>query len=764
PWIPPSTNAGRPPARAADHPGLQHLSLLVHASKATPSHRINPRTLRLAWARIIQNHPARDSDKGLACNYAESSQPTWVQRIEKIEKANESPAILTSVQGASPSAPVSIAASQPVDQHPQGSRDPSPRELLAVNSIQSSLPSLEWYDSWSCRYDILLTQNRLTARHLPSSWKIGLLVEEYFNNIHPLRCFAFIHKPSFLQRLDGELSIKYQTHALLHIICALGAQFYALAYSETVARLPSKFVLLAGGEWAKISQRLILEAIDTVTIENLMAAVLLHDYAVRMGNFANAFMLSGLITRMTQALQINLEYNTDLLCQDAETGPSATDKESRRRLMWSCYVMDALVGSGVDQLTLVEERDMKIQLPCNERNFLQQRPCLTETLEPGNWLKFIPGELDTDTILPNMGIMAYFIRHISIRKRVLRYIKHLGDAKVPWDPDSEFAKLDADCRAWYESLPASLQFMPDAIYIRKDSSQLGALCEPPALYKLRAAFDFPPEQQGFLRHLQQVLFDAARTLASIIGETMRHDSRMLADSWLPTIAYDSCRIMVYHLTQILDPRIESTRLIMRQTVPLLQSNITALKVMGNISGIADSLCSAAETMLNRSRIESEAITQNIVPDDPYPTQEGDDPSESLPGTPVQSAPDYVLNPLSIFRMARKSIPERHAPEKAGTSSAPNSVLPESTADPDHPREGSIEGGCGQSISNEPEFGQASLEELQTLFMSDLGWAWQPAETAVGSGIEAAGLLPWAGGYQITQAEPWLPVFPFAQQD
>lgn len=83
--------------------------------------------------------------------------------------------------------------------------------------------------------------------------------------------------------------------------------------------------------------------------------------------------------------------------------------------------MDALVGSGVDQLTLVDEKDLKIQLPCNERNFIQQIPCLTETLEPGNWLKFIPGELDSDTLMPNVGMMAYFIRHISIRKRVLRY-------------------------------------------------------------------------------------------------------------------------------------------------------------------------------------------------------------------------------------------------------------------------------------------------------------------------------------------------------
>lgn len=176
---------------------------------------------------------------------------------------------------------------------------------------------------------------------------------------------------------------------------------------------------------------------------------------------------------------------------------------------------------------------------------------------------------------------------------------------VPWDPNSEFAMLDADCRAWYESLPASLQFTPNAIYIRKDSAQLGALCVlhcahyqticdlyrlgAPALYKLRAAFDFPPEQQGFLRHLQQVLFDAARTLASIVGETGHHGTRMLADSWLPTITYDSCRIMVYHLTQILDPHTEETKKLMIETLPLLQSNIKALKLMGSLNAISNSL-------------------------------------------------------------------------------------------------------------------------------------------------------------------------------
>jgi hypothetical protein len=178
---------------------------------------------------------------------------------------------------------------------------------------------------------------------------------------------------------------------------------------------------------------------------------------------------------------------------------------------------------------------------------------------------------------------------------------------VPWAPESEFSLLDSDCRAWYDSLPASLQFTPEAMYIRKDTSQLGALCVlhcahhqticdlyrlgAPALYKLRAAFDFPPEQHDFLRHLQQVLFDAARTLASIIEQTARHGSRMLADSWLPTIVYDSCRIMVYHLTQVLDPQSESTKVLILTAIPLLRSNIRALKLMSSLNGIANTLVS-----------------------------------------------------------------------------------------------------------------------------------------------------------------------------
>lgn len=59
-------------------------------------------------------------------------------------------------------------------------------------------------------------------------------------------------------------------------------RFHALAYSETIHPLPPKIVLSAGGQWAKVAQRLILETLDTVTNENLMVSISLFmfDYQV----------------------------------------------------------------------------------------------------------------------------------------------------------------------------------------------------------------------------------------------------------------------------------------------------------------------------------------------------------------------------------------------------------------------------------------------------------------------------------------------------
>lgn len=49
------------------------------------------------------------------------------------------------------------------------------------------------------------------------------MVDNYFAHVHPIRCFAFLHEPSFLRRVDEELA-SGSPSALLHVVCALGAQ------------------------------------------------------------------------------------------------------------------------------------------------------------------------------------------------------------------------------------------------------------------------------------------------------------------------------------------------------------------------------------------------------------------------------------------------------------------------------------------------------------------------------------------------------------
>ena len=85
---------------------------------------------------------------------------------------------------------------------------------------------------------------------------------------------------------------------------------------------------------------------------------------------------------------------------------------------------------------------------------------------------------------------------------------------------------------------------------------------------------------------------------------------------------------------------------MLETLPLVRSNVKVLRSMQSMYTVAELLGKAAEKMLEKVEVGSEAISSNqsIIPLEPYAT-EGDSDTRSAPGTPVQSAPDYVLNPL-----------------------------------------------------------------------------------------------------------------------
>ena len=403
------TNSGNPASTLQSQQGEADQGMIGAGVKRKRTYR-SCTDCRASKSRCSGHKPkcARCLEKSLDCVYEDTSEPIWKQKVN-----------ITSQQQ-SPSGDLDLADGEMA---PEASSVSRGRSEETTSSTSIGLPLSERTTQAQADEppnDVAW----LTTAQLPEYSRTRMLVAKYFAHVHPLRCFAFLHKPSFLQRLD-DANHNHEDNPLLHIVCALGALFHVAEYEQNNQTPLSFNPLLAGNQWAKRSQSLILAKLDKISVENLMAAVLLHDYEIRMGSYANAFMLSSITARMAQALQINLEHSTDVLCRDVDgTGPSASVKESRRRLMWACYITDSLVGNGVDQLTLIDESDIKIQLPCNEQSFTLETPCITELLERGQILKFLPPERIPTNPADNIGMTAFYLRHIAIRRKVLKYVKN----------------------------------------------------------------------------------------------------------------------------------------------------------------------------------------------------------------------------------------------------------------------------------------------------------------------------------------------------
>lgn len=377
---------------------------------------------------------------------------------------------------------------------------------------------------------------------------------------------------------------------------------WALEYSESSSPLSREVIQAAGSQWAKIAEEIYFSDYSNISVVKLKVLVLLHDHEARLGNYAGSFLLTGLIVRMAHALQIHVE---------SEEQPGLSNdvslRESRRRLMWACYMVDVWAGSGVDQLTILNERDIKLQLPCNERQFLLQIPHVTETLHPGEVLEQLSNEYVPGQPWENMGMSAYFVRIAYIWKRVLRYIKHLDAVQPPWVPDAEFAKLHKELEEWKCSHPSWLSFSQENIYIRRESSQLGALfiihcmyhhvlCDLhriaiPNLFKMREPFEFPPEQLSFKAKLQTKCFENAQQVAVLTSTILQYGVKYLADPILPSFVYNSSRIMLYYIARILDQSKADAETIATRTLELVELNNRALRAMSQMYPLAEPLVS-----------------------------------------------------------------------------------------------------------------------------------------------------------------------------
>lgn len=184
---------------------------------------------------------SRCSARNLECQYDGGSAPRWARNLSKapttasaedeINVSHESSLALEDSR--SPS----LMQSRETDDPRTSSGKSSARDttqtshldpLIDLDDTELSIHSWYVFDFMSSSsrpwFELYSdADSRLVAPELPSRNRIRTVIDHYFANIHPLRCFAFVHRPSFTRQLDKGFEFDDEK-ALLHIICAQGAK------------------------------------------------------------------------------------------------------------------------------------------------------------------------------------------------------------------------------------------------------------------------------------------------------------------------------------------------------------------------------------------------------------------------------------------------------------------------------------------------------------------------------------------------------------
>ena len=236
-----------------------------------------------------------------------------------------------------------------------------------------------------------------------------------------------------------------------------------------------------------------------------------------------------------------------------------------------------------------------------------------------------------------------------------RFVKHLDTAQPPWLETSEFATLCGSLNTWFTSLPKSLQCDRFAIQKRKVSDQHGALmmmhltyyqtmCDltrigMPELFRIRMPIHFPADRADFVTRVQNVCVDHCLGVTNVFREALNHGHDMFGDTWACIVAHDSTRVIAHFYTKKVASQRDAS------FASGLAANLQALWRMIPLQALAQPLYASAKAMIQKADIQ-------------LPTLPEDDTAASEPARPPSPSPltpEYVLNPLAIYRMARQDI-------------------------------------------------------------------------------------------------------------
>ncbi|KAM3415594.1 hypothetical protein BST61_g9115 [Cercospora zeina] len=287
---------------------------------------------------------------------------------------------------------------------------------------------------------------------LPSEELQQHLAEVFFDYVYG-QSYHLLHKPSFMRKLAQD----QVPPVLMLAVCAISARFS----NHPAVRTEPAF--LRGEGWATASREIALRRFDTPNITILIVYLILglHEFGTCQGG--RSWMFGGMAQRMAYALQLHRDLDHDPK-DHAHAGRNEltfTDREIRRRTMWSCFLMDRFNSSGTDRPIFVGEQYIRAQLPIKEQYYHMEINGPTEDLEGNVPHPVDPGTGQLANAQENMGVAAYLIRLVSIWGKLIAYLNLGGrerDQYPMWHDESKFQDIRRATEVWKDALPEELQY------------------------------------------------------------------------------------------------------------------------------------------------------------------------------------------------------------------------------------------------------------------------------------------------------------------
>ncbi|KAK7991931.1 fungal transcriptional regulatory-like protein [Apiospora saccharicola] len=250
------------------------------------------------------------------------------------------------------------------------------------------------------------------------------LLDTYFTCFHA-KPFYILDESSVRQRLQLNQLPVY----LIHAIYSVAARYtpHPSGYQSAV-RLGEEYALRARDEIST----------DEPSVDALQALLLLVIAFTAAGKGKRAYMLMTNAVGMAMALELHREV-------DLTARITPVERETRRRLFWTCYLLDRFMACGSKRPGMIGDKSILLRLPYWSLN-PNGLPIEGEFFQRGSNHQYLQGS--GKKCQGSSGMLIDITRILGITNQYLAAGGVKGDSHFPWHSLSNLSKIRHDLDIW----------------------------------------------------------------------------------------------------------------------------------------------------------------------------------------------------------------------------------------------------------------------------------------------------------------------------